>query len=587
MAMTENEIKVIIAAELRKQGFDKAAKATNSLEKQFKKLGGTILAVFSTRQIIAFGKASVKAFADDEVAARRLSTTLGNLNLAFEDPRVSKFISDLEMQSGVLDDQLRPAFESLLKTTGSVANSQKLLALAIDVAAGSGQDLQTVTSDLSRAYVGNTRGLIKYNLGLTKSELAGKDFLQIQELLNKTYSGQNAAFLETYTGRVNTLRVAYANMQEEVGKGLVDAFIILAGDTGIGGATTAMERFGLQIANTARGAAILINTLKKVPGFGNIPVFDVGNIPVVGSYLKILEELGRRSALAPQPFKTGMSISGASDLYTKQDRQRKKAEEEAAKRQKQLMALQKKAEEERKKRERLELSRKRAQTIFDMGNIQIVAALQGKIDGEQRTRLVTLLALNTDNYKAAEKLADVVVRLNEPALRNLGVMIEAGDSVDDLIKKLITSQAKLAALQLTAEDFPELDNPFEEWEDSLDKILKMLMQILAMNTKQEVQYTPLPPRPTTGYGSGFSDNEWMRMQQQMEKLGIPYRAENFGESGLSGAIGSSTTTNAPTNVNVYVSGNVTTENDLVARIAEQFYQQQKSGKQIVFSSTGL
>ncbi len=96
-------------------------------------------------------------------------------------------------------------------------------------------------------------------------------------------------------------------------------------------------------------------------------------------------------------------------------------------------ANRKKIQTEEEKRRRLELARKRAQTIFDMENIQIVAALQGKIDGEQRTRLVTLLALNTENYKAAEKLADVVIRLNEPALRNLGVMIEAGDSVDDLL----------------------------------------------------------------------------------------------------------------------------------------------------------
>ena len=108
-----------------------------------------------------------------------------------------------------------------------------------------------------------------------------------------------------------------------------------------------------------------------------------------------------------------------------------------------------------------------------------------------------------------------------------------------------------------------------------------------MTSKNKMQYTPLPPRPKTGIGSGASDVEWMRIMQQMQYAGIPYNPENFGESGLSGAIGSSTTTNAPTNVNVYVSGNVTTENDLVARIAEQFYQQQKSGKQIVFSSTGL
>ena len=42
MALTESEIKVIIAAEVRKAGFDKANKATTGLEKSFKKLGKKI-----------------------------------------------------------------------------------------------------------------------------------------------------------------------------------------------------------------------------------------------------------------------------------------------------------------------------------------------------------------------------------------------------------------------------------------------------------------------------------------------------------------------------------------------------------------
>ena len=122
-----SNIRIDIASEFKDKGFKQAAKSSTMLEKQFKSLARTFLAVFSTRQIIAFGKASVKAFSDDETAAKRLSQTLNNLNLGFEDPRISAFISTIERQSGVLDDQLRPAMESLLRTTGSVATSQNLL----------------------------------------------------------------------------------------------------------------------------------------------------------------------------------------------------------------------------------------------------------------------------------------------------------------------------------------------------------------------------------------------------------------------------------------------------------------------------
>lgn len=620
MALTENEIKVIIAAELRKQGFDKAAKATNTLEKQFKKLGGTILAVFSARQVIAFGKAAVKAFAEDEVAARRLTQTLSSMNLAFEDPRIAAYISELEKQSGVLDDQLRPAMESLLRTTGSVTNSQKLLAMAIDISAGSGIALETVASDLSRAYVGNTRGLMKYNLGLTRAELAGKSFLEIQELLNKQYSGQNAAFLETYTGRVNLLRVAYANMQEEVGKGLVDAFTILAGESGIAGATTAMEDFGTQIANVARGAAILIDTLNNIPGLGNIPVFDVGNIPVVGSYLKILEELGRRSELANRPRTTtrmGAVSRGEYPGMSREDRARKKAEQDALKRQKQLIALQKKAELDKQKREALAAAKRRAQTIFDMENIQIVAALQGKIDGEQRMRLVTLLALNTDNIKAAEKLADVVVRLNAPALESLGVIIKAGDSIDDVVRKLIGAQARLAGLQLQAEDFPELDNPFDPWEETLKRIMLLLDQLEAKQKKQPTMQQEVPAPQFTQKnnfgGGGGADSNTSSLSSQANKLATErlealqkfYESERLASSGMGGVsrgeyagsgqyrgnvgsgMGGVARGEYSPSVTVNVAGNVVTENDLVRRITDSLYGQQKSGKQVVYRATDL
>jgi hypothetical protein len=181
-----------------------------------------------------------------------------------------------------------------------------------------------------------------------------------------------------------------------------------------------MEKFGQQVADTINGVSILISYLNNIPGASLLKNLNMSNFGILG----VLQALGEKNRTAPKPFSIPMTISGQSDLYKKQDKARAKAEADAAKRQKELIALQKKADEEKKKRERILAAQKRAQTIFDIENIQIVAALQGKIDGEQRMRLVALLALNTENYTAAEKLTDIVVRLNAPALANLGVLIQ-------------------------------------------------------------------------------------------------------------------------------------------------------------------
>jgi hypothetical protein len=585
MALTETEIKVIIAAELKKQGFDKAAKATTGLEKTFKKLGKTVLSVFAVREIIRFGKASVNAFAEAEKEAAQLRSQLTGINLEFATPVVDEYIDKLELLTGRTGGDLVNAFNSLSRATEDVTNAQKLLNLALDISAATGKDLGSVSGALQRAYKGEVTAIAKLRVGLTTAELKGKKFAFVVEELERRFSGSTKRATESFGSSVDRLRRSVEQAQEAIGKGFV---------TGLANSGRSIEETQEKIIemgeNIGEVAAALTNMAIGVGEF-----FDgLANNRGIKAVLTAFELLTRYGGA----MVTGELQPSFASNASRQAGERRRAAEVSArndlrirnqmmKQEKINAANRKKIQTEEEKRRRLELARKRAQTIFDMENIQIVAALQGKIDGEQRTRLTTLLAINTENYKAAEKLADIVVRLNEPALRNLGVMIEAGDSVDDLIKKLITSQARLAALQLTAEDFPELDNPFEEWEDSLEKILEMLMKILAMNTKQKVQYTPLPPRPNTGYGSGFSDNEWMRMLQQMEKLGISYNAENFGESGLSGAVGSSVTTNAPTNVIVNVAGNVTTENDLVKRIADEFYQYQKSGSKILFSSTGL
>ncbi len=558
MALTESEIKVIIAAEIRKAGFDKAKRATSDLEKQFKKLGGTIASVFAARKIIAFTKASAKAFAEEDKAVRSLAYSMESLGLAFQGANIESYVSATQRAAAVSDGLLRPALQSLINTTLDIEKAQSLLNLALDISAATGKDLQAVTNGLSRAYLKDVSALAKLNLGLTDAQLKTMSFAEAQELLNSKFGGQAALVADTYAGKVNALTIAFDEAKEVIGKDFIRALEII-GDGDFDKALDAIAKAANAVGNAFIRAGYGIQKVKALLRG------DFDQIKKLQEQMN-LELLGGFGV-------TARPIAGILNKQTAAQRKLLAAQE----------AARKKAEALEKKREAERLARKRASTIFDMENIQIVAALQGKIDGEERLRLTTLLALNTDNVTAAEKLADIVIRLNAPALSNLGVMIQAGDTIDEVIQKLITSQAKLAGLQLMAEDFPELDNIFEDWETSLENILKMLMEMFnLLNNKKAL---------TGIYGVdalGFSSPEAYRDYRSGERGDTYSNPSGFsiiGSSSMSnGSVVPSGYSTSNMNVTVNVAGNVTTEKDLVSAITEQLYVQQKSGKQVLYNS---
>ena len=409
----------------------KGQKQIGGFEKGIKKFAKAFGLAFSVTAITAFGKASVKAFAEDEKAAAKLTRTVTNLGLGFENARITKFISDLEKTAAVSDDVLRPAFSSLLTTTGSVEKSQKLLALALDISAGSGEDVATVAGDLSAAYVGQTKSLGKYRLGLTKTELAGKSFNEIQDLLNKQFSGQNSTRLETYAGKMELLKVAAGNAQEIIGKGLVDAISKLGDDDSVQNLADDMEKAAERTADVIRGIGVLIAKIKTIPGFNS----DFGVLYDI-SYLALLEKLGKADALKPKPFTTPMTISGSTDAATKEAKARAAAEAAAAKRQKELLALQKKAALVEKNK----LSLSKAAAVFDTNRISIAAALQATYDKETRLRLEALMAIEEDQGDLALKKINELAALQKNAdLAKLAGITTIGDAaLKELNTRLLT-----------------------------------------------------------------------------------------------------------------------------------------------------
>lgn len=413
--MAAPNIRIDIASVFKDKGFKQASKSSTALERQFKSLGRTFLTVFSTAAIIRFGKESAKAFAEDEKAARRLEQTLKGVNLGFAAPQVESYISSLEKSTGILDDDLRPALEALVRTTGTVTTAQTLLSTAIEVSAGSGYSLVTVASDLAKAYVGNTRGLAKYNTGLTKAELQTKSFAEIQKVLNDQFTGQRAAYLSTYAGRTEALRVAYANMQETIGKGLVDAFIQIQGDNGIGGATKAMEDFGDTLADIIRGLGLLLDKTNEVTAKGGFNLFSLESIPIAGSYLRMLQKAGQSIERLPTP-------PGNRITFGMNQAKIAEAEKDAIERAKAIEAQRKKslaAQEKSNKLKALAAKLDRSAAKFDLERIQIAAALQGKISEGDRIRLQEMQTIHEARQAIAEGDLEASNKLIE-ALEALG-----------------------------------------------------------------------------------------------------------------------------------------------------------------------
>jgi hypothetical protein len=398
------ELRIPLVVENKgKKALGDADKSISALDKNVKKLGKSLAAVFGAQQLLKFAKNASKAFIEDEKAANRLALAVKNLGLEFETPRIERYISDLSKMSGVTDDQLRPAMQRLLQTTGSVTKAQELLTQATDIAAGSGVDYETVVNDLSMAYVGQTRGLRKYSLGLSQAELKTMKFADVQERLNKQFSGASAEFLTTYAGKLQLITTAAGEASETIGKSLVESLVSVfaAGDT---------TKFVNQIDTLANKIADTVSAV--VFGFQKLYVLT-SDRAILASFnpfddyeknaLAAIEAAEKAAKFRRKALSMGYVGSQPMGIYETpaQVAARKKAETDAAKRARELAALQKKTLATQKEQTALT----RASRNLNLEAISLEAALKGQISETDRLSLNLQLALLDKNDSQATKLS--------------------------------------------------------------------------------------------------------------------------------------------------------------------------------------
>jgi hypothetical protein len=566
-------IVIDVAAEFTgKKAFDQAGKSTLNLEKSVKKLAGALGITFGAKAVANFAKTSLKAFIEDENAARSLSVTIKNLGLDFNNntATVARFIDTVEKQTGVLDDELRPAMDRLLRATGDVGKSQDLLNLALDVSAGTGKTVTQVSQSLQKAYLGQTAALGRLGVGLSKAELATGDFEDIQQKLTKLFAGQASSAANSYAGQLAKLQVAANNAQETIGEGLVDALKLLAGDTSIDKLNEGLEKTALYVADVIRGIGVFVQKLKEIPVAGKafqIPLDAyIQAIPVIGSYISILANLGKEqrelaglSTIPVSPYYAKKQAEAAAKAAAnataaaKKDAAAKIAAEKKAAQVAKNAAAAKIAADKKAAANKAILAK--AESIFDLDKIQIEAALKGKISDEEKLRLELQRAILNEDYELADKLQ----------------------------KRLEASQRATAALQGQINSIKAPVDPFAETLKTLESVALLLAKISNMPTFVDpgrkgggilaLEADDLAPLVTAPKVTSTITDP---VPVVVIPSPTPVPATNGSMAGLGGGgpfygqplpeyMRSSP---APVTVNVTVQGSVLTENDFVAVVAD-------------------
>ena len=303
-------IQIVVGTDYNDRDLKRAQADLNRLKMQaaktqgpMKQLGGTLRGVLGPAFALAgaaaagfaikLGVEAVRAAIEEEKSVARLKMALDNLALGFAMPVVDDFIDKTQRASGVADDQLRPALGQLAAATGNLYDAQNLLNLALDVSAGTGRDLTSVTSALAKAANGQTTSLRRLAPSIDGAVLKTGDLTKITGELTRLFGGQAEAQANTFAGTIDRLTVAADELMEAFGKGFLEAF-----QEGLGGSAedlmTTLQDLEPQMEQIGGTIGKLAGTIGKMSGaielFGNL--VNIAVVNNIGPWQLLADAIG-------------------------------------------------------------------------------------------------------------------------------------------------------------------------------------------------------------------------------------------------------------------------------------------------------
>jgi hypothetical protein len=301
----------------------------------------------------------------------------------------------------------------------------------------------------------------------------------------------------------------------------------------------------------------------------------------------------------PKPFQTPMSVSGSTDAQVKIDRARAKAESDAAKRAKELLALTKK---QVKSQEALNKKKKEEGILgeiakrFDLERIGIAAALGRAVNEEERLRLELMQALLDEDVKRAIILEGQLINAQKASM-DLATLL---DSLDTMV-----------------------GDPFADWPGTISRIQELLKQLKinvpietlfaekGLKLDQKTMTVTTLERMDIDANNVYINGQLMNQNQTMANTGqalsgevwkdftagnplVVAAVENAAEANLALAdaellLAESllAESGGTIEVTVNVEGSVIAEQDLTDTILDNLYRHQRAGQDLLLSSVAI
>ena len=207
----------------------KVGNAAKDQESKFSSLKTVMGGVFAgnlmtagVQKLTGLLEGSVKAAEDAQVSTVQLATAMNNAKVNTDANRaaVEKSVTAMENLAFTGNDT-RAAMTTLVTATGSVTESQKLMALAADLARAKHETLGEAASTLSRATTGSAKAFKEFGITLDTTLPKNQAIAKAMDELNQKIGGQAQAYLQTYAGQMELIKTKMEAAKETIGGALL------------------------------------------------------------------------------------------------------------------------------------------------------------------------------------------------------------------------------------------------------------------------------------------------------------------------------------------------------------------------------
>jgi hypothetical protein len=476
-------LSIRIAAIFDNKGIKQADKGITKLSSSAKKLGVALGLALSTRAIVNFGKASVRASLQAQAEQDRLNQllTVGVGATASQIAALNDQAEALEKLGVVTAGNITQTQSQLATFNLQTSTIEKLTPAILDYvtaekgATASTEQFKQMTNGLAQALNGNFSSLTRVGFVIdenTKKQIkSGNESERAQaivDVLNSTYKDFNKNLRETPAGQMQVLANAAEDAQTIIGTGLIDSLMILAGDTSVEDLAETMQDVATNTSKAITEVAKLGRSIGTFfsGGYGAIDQFSNNITDLIDRLTFNSERIGRRNVGQARRLFGGGSGGAGGNIETPQERAiRIKRENDQRRLAANLLANENKRLKIEKTRAALakaQLVLGRASKTVDLERISIEAALKGQISETDRLSLLLQKSILDENASLATQLAN---------------QLEAA----------IKRQNEIRQLLLTT---PEAPNPYRNWTLPMD-LLNYTASSLGVSVAQ-LQAAPVP-----------------------------------------------------------------------------------------------